>query len=310
MPRLIIDTDTGIDDALALLMVLAHRQTRIEAITTVMGNISLAQATHNAGVVLDTAQAPAIPIYSGCARPLMRQQPLHATDIHGADGLGGASAPETGRTPQPEHAALAMVRLARQYPGQLTLLTLGPLTNVALAIRLDAGFLGRLERLVIMGGAVEAHGNSTPPAEFNFWIDPEAAAVVFTACRQANILAAVISWEATLSHGLPMSIWQKLIVGDTPSARFLQQMTRFIDQRWPFSNVLWPDPLAAAVALEPEIVLNQAAQWLAVETGQNLARGQSIVDYRTRSESVPNAHVVRQVNLMRFQELLQAAAQL
>jgi purine nucleosidase len=310
MPRLIIDTDTGIDDAVALLMAVAHPQTEIEAITTVMGNISLAQATHNAGVMLDIAHAPAIPIYRGCARPLMQHPPINAMDIHGSDGLGGASAPETQRQPQPEHAALAMVRLARENPGQLTLLTLGPLTNVALAIRLDAGFLANLERLVIMGGAVEAKGNTTPAAEFNFMADPEAAATVFLACRRTDFLPSVISWEVTLSHGLPMTIWRQLITGHTPSARFLQQITDFIDRQWPFNNVLWPDPLAAAVAMEPDIVLKQRPHSLVVEAGHNLARGQSIVDFRRGSEATPNAHVVRQVNLLRFQELLQTAAQL
>lgn len=138
--RFVIDTDMGIDDAVALLMVLAQTGIQIQAITTVMGNVPLAQATHNTGVVLDVANAPPIPIYQGCAWPLLGHQPQHAHDVHGDDGLGGAGRAETGRIIEAEHAALALIRLVRQYPGELTLLTLGPLTNIALAIRLKPDF--------------------------------------------------------------------------------------------------------------------------------------------------------------------------
>jgi purine nucleosidase len=310
--RFIIDTDMGIDDAVALFMILAHPQARVEALTTVVGNVSLAQATHNAGMVLDVAQAPALPIFQGCARPLLQYSPKNAVSIFGPDGLGGAGRPETSRPVEPEHAALALIRLARQRPGQVTLLTLGPLTNVALAIRLDPHFLTNLKRVVMMGGAVDGRGNTSPPAEFNVAVDPEAATIVFEACSRARRQPQLISWETTLASGIPPVDWDKIIGGQSAIAAFVQQMTVHLKQVLVAVNgpeLLWPDPLAAAVALVPDIVINQEPRFIAVEYGHNLARGQTIVDYRPASESTPNAQIVRAVNLQRFKELLRLAVQ-
>ncbi|GAB4425101.1 MAG: nucleoside hydrolase [Anaerolineae bacterium] len=307
--KLIVDTDVGIDDAVALLMLLAQPQVELLAITTVMGNISLVQATHNAGVILDAASAPEIPIFQGCARPLRQTPPLDAADIHGADGLGGASSGKTtARQPQPLPAALALIRLVRDHPGDITLLTLGPLTNVALAARLDAGFLANLKQLVMMGGSVDGRGNTTPPAEFNVMVDPEAAAVVLDGCRRAGTEAVLVSWEATLAHPQPLAMWEETIAGDSPVAAMMRQITDHFKQRpWFTSQVLWPDPLAAAVALQPEIVQAAESRAVSVDFGSGPGRGQTIVDYRHNSHRPPNCRIVRQVDTQQFHRLLQAA---
>jgi purine nucleosidase len=308
--RFIIDTDLGIDDAVALLMVLTHSEIQIQAITTVMGNVPLAQATHNTGVVLDIAHAPPIPIYQGCERPLLRYQPQYATDVHGDDGLGGAGRAETGRISEAEHAILALIRLVRQYPGEITLLTLGPLTNIALAIRLNPGFLKDIKHLVMMAGAVDGRGNTSPPAEFNIAVDPEAARIVFEACSQAGLQPQLISWETTLAYPVAVADWEEIIAGNTPIAEFAQGMTRYLKQRMKSGqkqHILWPDPLAAAVALAPEIVLSQESRYVEVEIGPNLARGQTIVDYRSRNQHTPNVQIVRELDLRKFRELLQSA---
>jgi purine nucleosidase len=309
--KLLIDTDVGIDDAVALLMALAQPDCDIKAITTIVGNVPLAQATHNAGVVLDIANAPLIPIYRGCAKPLLQYRPDDATEFYGADGLGGAGQAQTSRIVESEHASLAMIRLAREHPAELTLLTLGPLTNVALAVRLEPAFLGQLKRIVMMAGAVDGRGNTSPPAEFNISVDPEAAKIVFAACAAAGVPITLISWEATLAHEVPFSTWDSLTEGSTPTAQFLQAMSVFAKDvmlAYGYTSLLWPDPLAAAVALAPEIVLEQECRFLDVETGPNLARGQTIVDYRTRSDRSPNAHIVRTVDRQKFHELLRLAA--
>lgn len=309
--KFIIDTDMGIDDAVALLMALAYPQARIQAITTVAGNVGLAQATHNAGVVLDVAAAPAIPIYAGCARPLLQHCPEDATSIHGPDGLGGAARP-TARRPEAEHAALALVRLARQRPGELSLVTLGPLTNVALAIRLDPHFPAYLNRLVIMGGAVNARGNTTPPAEFNISIDPEAAKIVFGAAGQVAGGTWLVSWETSVAYGVPSAVWKDLICGRGPVNRFVRQMSGFLGKvidtfNWP--AYIWPDPLAAAVALEPGLVTGQEHRFVDVETGWGLARGQTIVDNRPGTPARPNMHIVGQIDVQKFHALLKMAVQ-
>lgn len=311
--KLIIDTDAGIDDAIALLMALAHPRADVLAVTTVMGNVSLRQAAFNAGVILNVpGKAQAVPLYKGCGKPLLQYPPEDATDIHGSDGLGGMSATGTTRTPEAEHAALALIRLVRQYPGQITLLTLGPLTNIALAARLDSAFFEHLERLVIMGGAVDGRGNTTPPAEFNIKVDPESARIVFDACHSLDLDIQLISWEATLAHAVPIEVWETLIDGHSPAARFVQGITEFLKQvRYvKVSGItLWPDPLAAAVALSPAIVSDYETRHVAIEAGHNLARGQSLVDYRPRSNTPANIQIIRQVNMQEFQNLLHLAVQ-
>jgi len=306
--KLIIDTDMGIDDAVALLMALFYPDAQLQAITTVVGNVPVAQATHNAGVVLNVANAPATPIYQGCARPLLQYTPQHALDIHGSDGLGGAGHIQPSRPHRPEHAALALVRLARENVGRLTLLTLGPLTNVALAAKLDPHFIKNLHRLVIMGGAVSGRGNTSAVAEFNIAVDPEAAHIVFDACRRAQLSAELISWEATLAHAIAADAWQKIIAGDRPPAQFVQQMSAHIQlvmEAAGYADLLWPDPLAAAVALAPDIVRGHESRFIQVETDQGLARAQTIVDYRSRCEKVPNARIIQHVDMPQFEAMLQ-----
>jgi purine nucleosidase len=307
--RLIVDTDLGIDDAIALFMVLAQPAIQIEAITTVFGNVSLAQATHNVGVILDVVGAPVIPIYKGNGKPLLQDEPRHALEVHGLDGLGGVGKTETRRTVEPEQASLALLRLAGQNPGEFTLLTLGPLTNIALAIRLDADFLKKIKRLVMMAGAVEGRGNTSPPAEFNIAADPEAAKIVFAACSRAGLQPELISWETTLAHPISVVDWEQMIAGESAVARLVQGMTSYVKQRLSstYQFFLWPDPLAAAVAIVPDIILSQESRHLEVETSHNLARGQTIVDYRRRSRQEPNAHIIREINMQKFQTLLQMA---
>lgn len=311
--KLIIDTDVGIDDAVALLMVLAHPDAELVALTTVMGNVSLEQATHNLGVVLDAASAPSIPIFKGSSRPLLQDEPIDAVEFQGPDGLGGAAATHTDRRCEHGHASLALSQFVRQHPAQLTLLTLGPLTNVALAIRLDPSFLEGLQSLVVMGGSVDGRGNTTPSAEFNVFVDPEAAAIVFDACRRGGVTLTLVSWEAALAHAVPLPVWEEMVTGTAPVARLLQRITDYFRGKWWASEaVLWPDPLAAAVTLEPDIVQADEFRSVLIVTGQNPARGQTIVDYRSYAKPVSNANarIIRQINSQRFQRLLQMGAQL
>lgn len=309
--KLIIDTDMGIDDAIALLMVLAQPEAELKAITTVLGNVSLAQATLNAGVILEIANAPLIPIYRGCANPLLQYDPVDAREFHGPDGLGGVGKSETSRPVESEHASLALIGLARERPGELTLLTLGPLTNVALAIRLDPNFLKNLNRLILMAGAVDGRGNETSCSEFNIFVDPEAAKIVFDALNEVDLGIWLVSWEATLDHGIPFPTWQKIITSsNSPTAQFVQKMNVYAQQHLEAANypgMLWPDPLAAAVALAPDIVVSQEYRFVEVVAGQGPARGQTLVDYRPNRQYSPNVHIVRQVNMQKFQDLLQMA---
>jgi len=164
MIRLLIDTDPGVDDACAILTAFAHPEAQIEAITTVAGNVSLAQTTANANILLDLAGRD-VPVYAGCEGPLVGPA-VEASHYHGADGLGDSNCPPSQREVAQEHAVNALIRLATALPGELTLVAIGPLTNVALATRLDPDLPIKYARLVVMGGTIRGTGNVTSAAEF------------------------------------------------------------------------------------------------------------------------------------------------
>src|SRR5699024_8868760 len=174
-PRLLIDTDPGVDDALAILMASAHAD--VEALTVVAGNVGLDHTVRNARKLVELADAQT-PVFPGCALPLVLPPLDDAALVHGADGFGDVGFAEPAPQAADEHAALALLRLTREHPGELTLVALGPLTNLALALRLDPSLPERVARLVVMGGAVNGHGNTlSVPAEFNIGCDPEAERV-------------------------------------------------------------------------------------------------------------------------------------
>ncbi len=169
MRKFLIDTDTASDDAVAIMMALAAPDVSVLALTTVAGNVSLEQATRNALVTAEICGSN-VPVFVGAGAPLTRAHD-HAHWFHGKDGLGDHGYPAPKRAPEREHAVDAILRLAGDEPG-LTLVTLGPLTNIALAIARDPAIAGRIGRCVVMGGAPCCEGNVTPAAEYNIWVDP------------------------------------------------------------------------------------------------------------------------------------------
>ena len=174
MERIIIDTDPGVDDAMAILLaVKAADRLKIEALTTVDGNVGIDRVTDNALSILELCGAEDIPVYRGADHPLDKET-AYSDDFHGSDGLGGVDVRPKHRTVCQEPAVDFLVRRAAEEPGELTLVLIGPLTNAALAVRKDPKFAGNIRRLVIMGGA-EHGGNMSPVAEFNFFHDPQAA---------------------------------------------------------------------------------------------------------------------------------------
>jgi purine nucleosidase len=259
MPKLIIDTDTGSDDAIALLMALAHPDAEVLALTTVAGNVPLDQATRNAKSTLRVAERVDVPVYVGCDRPLVHSLET-ATEVHGEDGLGNANLPDPGISSQNEHAVPALVRLAAESNGEHDLITLGPLTNVAAALAIDPDLLTRFRRTVIMGGAPDMVGNVTDMAEFNIWVDPEAAARVFVA-PGARVM---VGWNVSMTAGLisPEQRQAMAQVG-TASGQFAHDVTSVVEAFChqelgiPFFSL--PDPLAVAIALDDAIATRTQA---------------------------------------------------
>jgi purine nucleosidase len=306
--RLIIDTDAGVDDAQALMLALRHPDVTVEAITTVSGNVHLNKVVPNVLTVLDVMGA-AVPVYRGAAQPLMPNG-LHAEDVHGGDGLGDwpdRPAPSA-RQPEREHAVDALLRLTRQYPGELTIVALAPLTNLALAARIDPQFPLRVKEFIFMGGTIAGRGNATnPTAEFNILGDPEAAYITL----ESFPLATMLSWETTLYHPLSWEQYDALAAIPTPEGRFFKgisgrivSMIRGISGRLGY---LLPDPLAMAVALDRRLILEQERRPVTVALVGEHTRAQTVVDYRFRAQSTPNTDIVTRVDVDGFYQLLRRA---
>lgn len=301
MNHVIIDTDPGIDDAHAIMMAFAHPEAQVEALTTVAGNVSLESATLNALKILEVVGKD-VPVYPGCEDALVIPTPRRAIS-HGVDGLGDSGYPPPSHQASPEHAAQALIRLANENPGELTLAAIGPLTNVALATRLDPSLPLKYKRLVVMGGAIHARGNSWErAAEFNFYCDPEAAAIVFQRWPEITLLP----WETTLAHPLLPQQVEELRRGNSPRAELFRRTikNRLVGQT-PEGKALWePDPLTLAVALEPEIVQRFETHYIEIELAGKLTRGQTVVDWDNLTGHPHNVKVVMEINRERFWELM------
>ena len=277
MPRqFLIDTDTASDDAVALIMALRAPDVRVLAITTVAGNVNVAQATTNALYTVELCGSD-VPVYQGAAKPLAR--PLEdATWFHGKDGLGDRGYPAPQRTAQPGHAVDVIIDTIERHPG-LELVTLGPLTNIALALTRRPEIAAGVSRCVIMGGAPCSVGNVTPAAEYNFWTDPEAARVVL----RSGLPVDLIGWhlcrgEAVLNHAEV----HRVLALDTDLARFAigcnTHALRAYREQTGENGISLPDPVAMSIALDRSIGTSWSRHYVDIETASELTRGMSVVD--------------------------------
>ena len=308
MKRLIIDTDPGVDDAHAILLALAHPDVRVEAITTVNGNVSVDLTTANALKILDVAEKE-VPVYRGCARPLINH-PEHATYVHGFDGLGDCGIPPSQKQVRSEHAVQALIRLANQDPGELILVAIGPLTNLAVALNLDPDLPAKFKQLIVMGGAIYSKGNAgSLTAEFNVHTDPEAAHIVFSAWPMLTLL----SWETTLAHVFNRDALDRLFNLGTPRAKFFhdtnQKILGFIKERYAQEMLFAPDGLALAAAIEPDIVTRSELKHVSIELHGSLTRGQTVVDWANSTRQQPNTEIIHEVNQERFMQLMEDGLQ-
>lgn len=287
MPRIfLIDTDTASDDAVALIMALRAPDVQVIAITTVAGNVGVEQATQNA---LYTAElcGSSVPVYAGAAKPLVR--PHRSADwFHGRDGLGDHGFRPARRTVAASHAVDAMIEAIERHPG-LVLVTLGPLTNLALALERQPSIVNRISRSVVMGGAPCCEGNVTPAAEYNMWVDPEAARAVL----RSRLPIELIGWhlcrgEAVLNPGDIESV----LAFNTELARFAMECNSharqaYLDQT-DEDGIALPDPVAMAVALDPTIGASWSEHYVDVETASELTAGMTVVDRLNVADNARN----------------------
>ncbi len=287
---LLIDTDPGVDDALALLMAFNDPRHRVVGLTIAAGNVGLDHTVANTLKLCEVAGRTDIPVFPGCAAPLLHPA-RDAAYVHGRDGFGDSGYAPAAHAAQAEHAALALLRLSHEHAGKLLLVALGPLTNLALALKLDPALPQRVARLVVMGGAITGHGNITPAAEFNIAFDPEAAHVVFSAFPMLDLC----DWEAVLAHGLPHRQVADWLAADSPRARFYEVISRHT-RLWSEDarGELWhcADALAMAYALQPEHARTTTERPLAVELAGAHARGMTIVDWNRQTGAADNARLL------------------
>jgi len=304
--KLIIDTDCGVDDAIAILMALADPAIEVIGITCVEGNVPLDLVMRNVAIVLDAAGAKTIPIFRGAARPLVGMS-VHAHGVHGNDGLGDAGFPLSTRLVDPESGILALVHMVTENPG-CGLVALGPLTNLALALAIEPNLPDLLSATVIMGGAVQGTGNTTPVAEFNIYADPEAAAMVFGRGLNPTIL----TWEATLASPVLWAEWERLLNCGTVGRHFIKAITASNSSRAHERarlGILMPDPLAMGVFLDPSCATTYSAM-LEVDTSHGIARGLTALDRYGITGRPSNTQIVSAVDQSKFGALLERACKM
>lgn len=271
--RIIIDTDPGVDDAMAIFLALRSPELKVEAITAVSGNVPLAFTLPNALRLVEIAGHPEIPVAGGAAFPLVRRL-VTAAYVHGNNGLGGVEFPEAKIKPVPETATELIRRIVRANPGEITIAAVGPLTNIATVLKSDPGIAKLIKSFALMGGSLSG-GNITPAAEFNFYVDPEAARVVF----DSGVPVLMVGLDVTHKVLLRESHVRTLEAAQNPVSQAAAKIMRATFGRIAKTNdetvVAMHDPLTIASLIDPSVVTLRD-YYVQIETAGELTAGQSI----------------------------------
>jgi purine nucleosidase len=299
--RIIIDTDPGVDDALTFLLALASPEIQLEALTITQGNVTVEKGTRNALAVLELLHASRIPVARGTSLPLVG--PLRALDlVHGASGLGNARLPEPHTPPVPQHAIDYLIERFLAEPGEISLFAIGPLTNVALAIRKEPRFAAAVKELVIMGGSIREGGNITPQAEFNIYTDPYAAHIVF----HSGIPITLIPLDVTHKTMLYTTQIELLKQSKSPIARFIEDATsdyvRFTESKTGVSGCVLHDPLTLATVIAPDL-LSFEEHYVDVDISGGVSTGNTFADFHHTTGKPANMKVALDVRGDDFVEL-------
>lgn len=302
MPKKILfDTDPGIDDACAILLALASPELSVEGLSIVHGNCSLEQATTNALSVLELANANHIPVARGCGLPLV-QPSLLAPETHGNTGLGYAQLPAPRTKPIPQHGVDFLIEKVLSAPGEITLVAIGPLTNVALAIRQEPRLVEAIKELIIMGGAIRHEGNTTALGEFNTYVDPHATHIVYHAGIPTRLVPLDVTYQCILS---PDDI-KRLQKIDSPITKFIADSTRFYmefhDEYQKIEGCVINDPLALALTFAPELCTYQELP-VDVDVSGGISMGKTIADFYNYGKNPANLRVALGVRARDFMDL-------
>jgi purine nucleosidase len=293
--KVVIDTDCGVDDAVAIMIALAHRELEVLGLTTVNGNVGVKQVTKNVLRLLPLLGREDIPVYGGASRPLIAQ-PHHAPGVHGRNGLGDIELPDAGKRTESAGAPDGLLALARENPG-LTLVALGPLTNVAIALNLHPELEDLLGEIVSMGGAF-GRGNVTPYAEFNYYVDPEAVRVVL----ESKVPLTVVPWDAAVKMAhteeelrvlgpVDNEVWKLLLDMHQPLFSYLEKV-------YGARVAMFPDPITMAYVVNPAISREQIKSDLKMEAAGSPRRGASLLEKGDRVK------LIMEIDMAGFQSIL------
>jgi purine nucleosidase len=301
MPRrIIIDTDPGVDDSFTFLLALASPEIQLEALTTTQGNVTVDKATRNALSILELAHASHIPVAQGSVLPLI--QPLRASaTVHGESGIGNAKLPEPQTKPIPGHAVDYLIERVLAAPNQISIFPIGPLTNIAMAIRKEPAFAKVVKELVIMGGAIQEGGNMTALAEFNIYVDPHAAHIVF----HSGIPITLIPLDATHKCLLKPEHVERLMKIQSPVTRFIKDAIEVYvktSTQLGHAGAALHDPLTLATILAPE-VLTLKEYYVDVDISGGVSMGKTFADLLHVTKTPPNMNVAMDVRGKDFIEL-------
>ncbi len=301
-----IDTDTASDDAVALALALTDDRVDVVGIGVVAGNVPLVSAVQNALYTREICGRGDVPVHVGADRPLVLELGT-AQNVHGDDGMGDIGLPLNGLEPDPGHAVDALIEASHTHAGELTLVTLGPLTNIALAVRRDPTLAERIPRVVIMGAAADHVGNVNPVAEFNMWVDPHAVQVVL----DSGLPLEFVGWDISRRDAVIVpSLANELRAIGTPLAEFCidiqATVASFCATETKLAGFDLPDPIAMAYAIDPTIATETRRMHLDVECDSATTRGMVVMDLLGFTRREPNALVVMHADHDRFVDMLRA----
>ena len=304
MRHLLIDTDTASDDAVAIIMALKCSDVKVEAIVVENGNLAVDMACKNALWAIQTADTYAPPVYRGCERPLLREC-RHGTYIHGRDGMSEMNLPDPSLTLSEGHGVLKILEYANKFPGELEIVALGPLTGIAMALRLDPELCYKIKKLYIMGSPGFGPGNINAVAEFNIWADAEACKIVL----ESGMDQTYIGWDVSCGDAVITDEEISFIEQHgSECAKFCmrcnQRLMEVNKLRFGSRCLDMADPVAMAVALWPEIVKEDIYCYTFVETAPCATYGQLVFDYADKNHEEKNAHVCKSLHIDKMKELM------
>ena len=316
--RLIIDTDTAGDDTFSILLALRHPSVTLEALTICNGNVDFEQQVENALVTLEMAgKGGSVPVYRGCARP-MHREPVDASDVFGKDGMGDGNFPRARQRAEEKHAVDEIIERVMASPGEITILAQAPLTNIATAYQREPRIAQAVRHLWIMGGTHDDDGNITPTAEFNFYVDPEAARIVFN----AGFRTTLSTWTLTMKSGLlTAEDLTEIDRMDTRLSRFFMKVNEatlaWMKEHQGVAVSTHPNSLTCACMIDESLILDAAECIVEVETEDDRTRGHSrvfpvgpcgrVATDAQVARRAPNARVIGTADKGKFSKMLREA---